>query len=405
MVLLYDLGIRMYALSIALASIFNPKAKEWILGRRGLLSRIENKVGTSDRETLWVHCASLGEFEMARPVMEGLKERDSSIRIVLTFFSPSGYRVRKDYSVADHVFYLPTDTESNARRFIKAIRPSTVIFVKYDLWLHYLQEAKRSGAHLIMIAAQFRPEQHYFRWYGTVGRTALKAFDRVFLIDEKSDRLLQTIKVSTGTVCGDPRYDRVMKVARTAGADLAMETFKADSKLVICGSTWKEDETLLAEAIRKFPKVKWVLAPHEAGETHLRQLESLLGNTVRYSRSGDNPETRVMLVDGVGFLSRLYRYADVAYVGGAFRTGLHNILEATAFGVPTIFGPDHSRFPDAGGMAAKNLAFSIRDQQELNDRLALLLCADRSDLRNRISEFMHSRTGASAAVLGYLKDR
>ena len=235
MMLLYNIGIRLYGLGVRVASFFNPKAKKWIEGRKGLLRRVEKEAGAYSGETLWVHCASLGEFEMARPIMEQLKKADANLRIVLTFFSPSGYEVRKNYEVADHVFYLPLDTPSNAKRFVNAIKPTKVIFVKYDLWLHHLSAAKDFGANLMLISAMFRASQPYFKFYGSVGRKALKLFERIFLVDAESEKLIHGIGIKNTTVCGDTRYDRVMEVAANAEGNEIIDSFKGNSKLIICG--------------------------------------------------------------------------------------------------------------------------------------------------------------------------
>ena len=400
MLLFYNIGIRLYGLGIRVASFFNPKAKKWVDGRKGLLERIEQETASFSRETLWVHCASLGEFEMARPIIERLKENDADLRVVLTFFSPSGYEVRKNYEAADHVFYLSLDTSSNAKRFVQAIRPGKVIFVKYDLWFHHLSAAKDFGAKLMLISASFRRGQVYFKNYGGIGRRALKLFDHIFLVDEESKVLLESIGITNTTVCGDTRYDRVMETAAKAENDQVVQTFKGNSKLVICGSTWEEDEKMLHEAIDELNHVKWVIAPHEVGEERISRLQKRLLGSVRYSRY-QNADASVLIVDSIGLLNKLYAYADVAYIGGGFRTGLHNIFEATAFGVPTVFGPDTSRFPDAGEMARKGLAFRISSQPELKSKFSELLSEDQSQLRSEIKDFMASRTGATKAILEY----
>ncbi|MDP6908534.1 MAG: glycosyltransferase N-terminal domain-containing protein [Flavobacteriales bacterium] len=405
MLLLYNISISFYRLGVYLASFINPKATKWIEGRKGLLCEIEQQTAGFDGETVWVHCASLGEFEMARPIIESVKARNPSTRIVVTFFSPSGYEVRKDYQLVDHVFYLPIDSKSNAESFIGAIKPTTVIFVKYDLWFHYLNEAKKAGAKLILISAQFRQKLHFFKLYGTIGRRTLRMFNRIFLVDEKSKKLLDSIAINDAVVCGDTRYDRVVEVAKASESVDVIERFKSHSKLVICGSTWAEDEALLVDCVKANQNVKWVIAPHEVGEENLKRMEKLFADTVRLSNFSNSSNAQVLLVDGVGYLSKLYRYADVAYVGGGFKTGLHNILEATAFGVPTIFGPCHSRFPDAGEMDENGLAFSIKNQEELGTRLSGLLSQDQTDLRNRILAFMEARTGATRTILQYLNVR
>lgn len=405
MLTFYNTGIRFYALGIRVAAFFNPKAKKWLDGRNGLLKKVEQETASFSGETLWVHCASLGEFEMARPIMEQLKAADSKLRIVLTFFSPSGYEVRKNYPVADHVFYLPLDTPSNAKRFVKAIKPSKVIFVKYDLWFHHLNEAKKFGAKLMLISATFRPSQQYFKFYGSVGRKALQLFDRIFLVDADSEKLIHSIGITNTTLCGDTRYDRVMEIAASAESNAIIEAFKGNSKLIICGSTWKEDEEVLIVSVKNLKDVKWVIAPHEVGGENIQRLQKQFPDSVRYSQTDPERNRRVnaqvLIIDSIGLLNKLYRYADVAYIGGGFRTGLHNVFEATAFGVPTVFGPDTSRFPDAAEMVQKGLAFRIQNQSELKVKLLELLSQDQSQLSSRIKDFMTSRTGATKAILEY----
>ena len=348
-------------------------------------------------------CQSLGEFEMARPIIEGLKQMDSKLRIILTFYSPSGYEVRKNYDMADHVFYLPLDTRANASRFVKAIKPNKTIFVKYDMWFHYLNVAKRFGSKLILISAQFRPSQPYFKFYGGVGRDALKLFDQIFLVDSGSEKLIQEIGIENTTVCGDTRYDRVMEIVNAAESFLEIERFKGEGKLVVCGSTWPEDERNLASLINKRRNTKWIIAPHEVGESNIMRLEKHFPDSVRLS-NGSFTEANVIIVDSVGQLNKLYRFADVAYVGGGFKSGLHNILEATAYGVPTVFGPNHSRFPDAGEMASKGLAFSVSNEADLQAKIINLLEMDQSQFHSKVLEFMNARTGATKAILEYTKE-
>lgn len=402
MLVLYNIGIRLYYFGVFISNFFNSKAKLWFEGRKNLLEKIEQEVGGFSGETIWVHCASLGEFEMARPIIEGIKKSSSDSRVILTFFSPSGYEIRKNYDLADHVFYLPLDTQSNASRFVKTIKPSKTIFVKYDLWYHHLNEAKKFGSKLMLISAQFRPDQPYFKVYGSVGRNALKLFDRIFLVDSKSEKLLHQIGAKSTTVCGDTRYDRVMENAGTKPIP-EFENYKGDGKLVVCGSTWPEDERLLPSLINEGSNTKWVIAPHEVGESNIKRLEKSFPGSARYS-SGNFRDSKVVIVDSIGLLSNLYKYADVAYVGGAFKTGLHNILEATAYSVPTIFGPDYSRFPDAGEMVDKGLAFTIASEAELHSKFSELLEGDQTQLQCNILAFMNSRTGATKTILEYTKE-
>ena len=401
MLVFYNIGIRLYHLGVLIASIFNPKAKLWIDGRNGLLQKIEQEVSDFSGETIWVHCASLGEFEMARPIMEGIKNSSSDSRIILTFFSPSGFEIRKKYALAEHVFYLPLDTASNAERFVRAIKPTKTIFVKYDLWFHHLNAAKKAGSELMLISAQFRENQSYFKFYGGVGRDALKLFDQTFLVDTNSEKLLHQIDIKKTTVCGDTRYDRVTEIASTSKSNKLIEAFKGESQLIVCGSTWQPDEEVIKMSLDSFTNVKWIIVPHEVGDANLKRIENLFLNTIRYSKLDSQSSSRIVIVDSIGILNTLYKYANVAYVGGAFKTGLHNILEATAYGVPTVFGPDYSQFADAGELVAANLAFSIKNEQELKKQMATLLNDDQKKLSSSILEFMKKRTGASEAILEY----
>ncbi len=403
MLLFYNIGIRLYGLAVRIASLSNSKAAKWVEGRRGLREKVEQETASFSGETLWVHCASLGEFEMARPIIEQLKVADTDLRIVLTFFSPSGYEVRKNYSVADHVFYLPLDTSANAKWFINAIQPTKVIFVKYDLWFHHLKAAKDFGAKMMLISATFRVSQQYFKFYGSTGREALKLFDRIFLVDENSEKLIHGIGINNTQICGDTRYDRVMEIAANAEQNEIVEAFKGGSKLIICGSTWKEDEEVLRESIQTQEAVKWVIAPHEVGEENIQRIQKLFPDSIRYSQYQVS-DARILIIDSIGLLNKLYRYADVAYIGGGFKTGLHNLFEATAFGVPTVFGPDTSRFPDAAEMAKKGLAFRIQNDSELKAKFCELLSKDQSQLRSDVKDFMTSRTGATKAILEYTKN-
>lgn len=396
---MYDLAIGLYHTALRMAAMWHPKARKWAAGRKGLVERIEREVGVFSGKTVWVHCASLGEFEMARPIMEGLKDSTAPTRIVLTFFSPSGYEVRKDYAGADHVFYLPIEGRMNAQRFIAAVRPDTAVFVKYDLWWHFLMAAKGHGTHLMLISAVFTPRQYSFKWYGGHGRRCLGLFDRIFTVDDSSVKQLRGIGIDHAESVGDTRYDRVMEVAADWSGFPSIDRFKGEGKLVVCGSTWPEDEAVIRGAMVRFPDVKWIIVPHEVGDANIRRMERLFPQAVRFSGYTDQ-QTDVLLVDSIGVLNRLYGHADVAYVGGGFGRVLHNILEATAFGIPVIFGPDHATFPDAGLMAERGLAFSIRDGEELSS--ALRECLDGKVDRHLILAFMRERTGAKVAVLDCL---
>jgi 3-deoxy-D-manno-octulosonic-acid transferase len=397
--LLYHLAITIYHTALRIAALWHPKAQLWVNGRKGLLDRIEREVRSHQGRTVWVNCASLGEFEMARPIMEEMKAGPNPPRIVLTFFSPSGYEIRKDYAGADHVFYLPLDREANAQRFMAAVQPDVAVFVKYDLWWHFLKAAKAHGAQLVLISAVFAQRQHFFKWYGGHGRRCLRLFDRIFTVDDDSVKLLREIGIDHAESVGDTRYDRVMEVAAHWSGFPSIERFKGESKLVVCGSTWVEDEVVIRKAMAQFPDVKWIMAPHEVGDANIKRMERMFPSAERFSGYTDQ-QTNMLIVDSIGVLNRLYGHGDVAYVGGGFGRVLHNILEATAYGIPVIFGPDHASFPDAGRMARQGLVFSIRDAEGLS--VALRRCLDAGVKQEEILGFMRQRTGAKEAVLRFL---
>lgn len=400
MLVLYNIAIRIYGLFVWFASNFNPKAKAWVSGRKNLFDKLRKELAGFEGETSWFHVSSLGEYEMAKPLIEELKKQHPTLRIVLTFFSPSGYEVRKENSVADFTFYLPLDTPKNAVQFVQIVNPIKVFFVKYDLWYNHLNAAKENGANLMLISAQFNALQSYFKWFGASQRRALQLFDNVFLVDEASKKLLSQIGVTHTTVCGDTRYDRVMQNASIAQENKFVEEFKGDKQLIICGSTWVEDEELLVQAISRLPDAKWLIAPHEVDWKNINRIKHLIPNAICFSNYRKS-KTNVLILDSVGLLNGFYKYADVAYVGGGFKTGLHNILEATAFGTPTIFGPDTSRFPDAEELHEKGLAFKVNNATELISRLQQLL-SDKSDFKHqKLIDLMQSRTGATEAILEY----
>lgn len=399
--MLYHFAISFYHNALRIAALWHPKARLWVNGRKGLLTKIEREVGRYQGTTIWVHCASLGEFEMARPIMEVLKTLPAPPRIVLTFFSPSGYEIRKNYEGADHVFYLPREGRADAQRFIAAVRPRQVIFVKYDLWWHFLRAAKESGAQLVLISAVFTPKQYFFKWYGIHGRRCLALFDRIFTVEAHSAAQLHSIGIYATQASGDTRYDRVMQVASSWAPIETIDLFKGNKKLVVCGSTWAEDEQLLSTMVSAFPEVKWIIAPHEVSEGNVSRLQRMFPEAVRHSQY-QRQETDVLVIDSIGLLNRLYGHADVAYVGGAFGRVLHNVLEATAYGIPVVFGPDMGRFLEAYYLVQKGWATSVSDGPQLLSALRSYMEGEYP--KETVLQFMHQRTGATNAVVSYLLD-
>lgn len=347
-------------------------------GRSKTFAILEEHINTNDH-IFWFHCASLGEYEQGLPIFKQLRKENPDHKIVLTFFSPSGYEIRKNTDVADMVVYLPLDTKANAKRFIQLVNPELTIFVKYDIWPNYLNELKKNNLRAILISATFRKEQSYFRFYGRMMRNALRTFEHIFVQNENSKNLLHTINLNNVTVAGDTRYDRVSDQLLQDNTLPFIEQFK-DGKLgVVIGSSWPEDESLFINYINRSESknIKFIIAPHNI-KSH--QIENFIGQlnkkTVLFSEKDNKnlPEFDVFIVDTIGILSKIYSYADIAYVGGAMgSTGLHNILEPAAFGVPVIIGKNYKKFPEAFQMIDNGGVISIKNQQELYQILDKLI--------------------------------
>jgi 3-deoxy-D-manno-octulosonic-acid transferase len=346
---LYNLGILIYVLATRLLSPFNSKARLWIRGRKNWESALKEKVNR-DNINIWIHCASLGEFEQGRPLIEAIKKAGPEYKIILTFFSPSGYEIRKNYSNADYVCYLPADTPANAARFVSLINPAAVIFVKYEFWNNYTSVLGKNGIPLFLISGIFRADQHFFKWYGSFFRKMLFRFRHVFVQDKQSMDLLIGIGIKNVSVAGDTRFDRVIQIAASAKSIPPIELFRGNEKLFLVGSSWRQDEEIIARYINAHPgSMKWIFAPHEIDKANIGRLEKLFTTSVvRFSEfTEQSKDARVLIIDNVGMLSSAYRYAFIAAVGGGFGKGIHNVLEAACWGIPVVFGPDHKKFREA----------------------------------------------------------
>lgn len=351
---MYELIIRLYSLGVAIASLFNPKARKMLKGGREAFGVLADKIDGCSRYA-WFHAASLGEFEQGRPIMERLRVEHPEMKILLTFFSPSGYEVRKDYKGADIVCYLPLDTYSNARRFVEAARPAVAFFIKYEFWWNYLRLLKRSGVPVYSVSSIFRPGQVFFRWYARPYARVLRCFTRFFVQNEESRRLLGSMGITDVDVTGDTRFDRVMQIKQAAMKLPLIDAFTYGAKVFVAGSSWPPDEEIFIRYFNAHPEWRLIIAPHVVSEDHLRQIERRLERpVVRYSHA--TPETVAgagcLVVDCFGLLSSIYGYATVAYVGGGFGVGIHNLLEAAVWGVPVIFGPNNARFQEAQELKA-----------------------------------------------------
>ncbi len=407
-VVLYWLAIRIYGLLIRIAALFNPKAKLFVKGRKDLLRDIRYSLFDEKRPRIWVHCASLGEFEQGRPLIEKLRVKYATHAIVLTFFSPSGYEVRKAYPGADYVFYLPLDSPYNAHHFIKTVQPSLALFVKYELWYFFLMRLSALNIPVILVSAIFRKSQPYFQWYGGLHRKMLQVFSHIFVQDTTSVQMLKDIGVKDVTVGGDTRFDRVAD-AVVHKYDMAdMSEFCKDSRIIIAGSTWKEDEVLLKQVFDKLPaKWKLVIVPHETDIAHMKEVMELHeGDAVLWSRFKiDYYDQRVLLIDSVGLLLRLYQYADVAYVGGGFnKSGIHNLLEAAVYGKPIFHGPVYHKFKEANDLL-KVGATVVADKPDTVLQQILLWEKDRISYNAACvaaRKYVLGNTGATHKIINYI---
>ena len=386
-----------------MASIWNPKARLWVDGRNHF------PVFNSDKKKIWFHCASLGEFEQGRPVLESLKEKFPQYEIVLSFFSPSGYEVRKNYPLADHVIYLPIDTPQNAKKLIQSINPALVIWVKYEYWFHYLSQLKSNHIPVILISGIFRKSQPFFKSYGGFWKKMLKCFNVVFVQDETSIQLLKSIDITNTAISGDTRFDRVYAIAAENKTLPEIAAFIKDDFTVVAGSTWEDDENLIAPFIRNNKSVKFIVAPHEISPSNLNRLKAKFDNAIFYSEWKNNMTStnQVLIIDNIGMLSALYKYASVAFIGGGFnKSGIHNTLEAAVYGKPVFFGPNYQKFAEAVALVEKGAAFSVKSSSEFNEGLTMLM-QDESKLleTGKLSgAFVKSKIGATAIIVNYVTE-
>ncbi len=401
---LYAVGIRLYQLFILLASPFNRKAARWIRGRKNWRALLAAQLKPHEQRA-WFHFASLGEFEQGRPVLEAFRRKNPAFRIVVTFFSPSGYEVRKDYPLADYVFYLPADTSGNARDFVAAISPEIVFFTKYEFWHYYFRELGRRNIPLYIVSAIFRKEQLFFKPYGRFYRSILRNVTHFFVQDTASATLLDSIGLHNYTLTGDTRFDRVLENLQAAKPLPLIENFAAEKPVFIAGSTWPEDEAILAPLINsKQYSFRWIIAAHEIGAAHLQQIESRLSvKHIRYSEAvtKGTQDAEVLIIDNIGMLLSLYAYARVAYIGGGFGKGIHNTLEAAASGIPIFFGPRYGKFREAKDLIALGGAKSIRHSDELREALdSLELHPERyAEIAAIINQYMKESQGATDTIL------
>lgn len=406
--LIYNGSVKSYHFLIRLASPVNPKAKLWIDGRKNVFEKLRSKLKGNKRELIWFHVASLGEFEQARPVIENLKKKEADLFILLSFFSPSGFEIRKEYPFADYVTYLPIDSKKNAEKFLNISNPSLIVFVKYEFWFHYLNEAKKREIPILLISALFRKDQIFFKSYGRFYKKILNCFSEIMVQDTASYDLLKKNNIKHASISGDTRFDRVTELASNPVLIPKIEEFKGSSKLLIAGSSWRREELIIKNSLNDLPSDwKILIAPHDISTNHIKELAQLfstdycLFSEYNFTHHCDK---KILILDNIGRLSSAYKHADIAFVGGAFGSGLHNILEPAAYGIPVIFGPKFSRFPEAAEMINAGAGFTVKNESEYVSLIKRFTNSEteRKESGKRSAEFVNSRQGASNKVLNII---
>ena len=402
--LFYRIFTGLYFLSIWVSSLFNAKAKLWVKGRRGIFKKIKTQLADKGDNRIWIHCASLGEFEQARPLIEKLKAQDTSFVIIVTFFSPSGYEVRKNYELADAIFYLPADNYINAHRFFKHVKPTKVYFVKYEFWYYFLSKAFNKNIPVYLVSGLFRENQVFFKWYGGFYKKLLKRFNHLFVQNQASADLLIKHGITKVTVSGDTRFDRVSDTAAKVHPMPSIADFKGKKKLLVLGSSWEPEEEIIEQFINEEnPDIKVIIAPHDISLKHIHQIQGRFKDAIVYSRLslGDVKEASVMIIDNIGLLSSIYQYADFAFVGGGFGSGLHNILEPAAFNMPIIFGHKTEKFPEAKTMIEIGAGFQVSTYTDFKQTMLSILNNQhiRQIAREACKNYVQRNVGATNKIL------
>lgn len=405
---MYNIVIYIYLIGVAIASCFNKKVKKMWAGERQAIKVLREKVDPNARY-IWFHAASLGEFEQGRPLMEYLRKTHPEYKILLTFFSPSGYEVRKNYEGADIICYLPLDTIRNARRFLRAIKPVMAFFIKYEFWYNYLHILQHRGVPTYSVSSIFRPDQIFFQWYGKGYGRVLKCFTHFFVQNIESKNLLAKLDIHDVEVVGDTRFDRVLQIKEASKQLPIVEKFTENtSKVFIAGSSWLPDEEIFLKYFNLHKDWKLIVAPHVIGEDHLAQIFELLKGrrVVRYTEATEEnvKDAEVLIIDCFGLLSSIYHYGTISYVGGGFGVGIHNVLEAAVWDIPVIFGPNNKRFQEAQGLIMTGGGFEINDYQSFRD-LMMRFETDEMFLqtsKKHAGEFVKGRAGATEKIMGSL---
>lgn len=408
---LYNVFIFSYGGIIRLFSLFNAKAKLWTNGRKNSFNILSQFKRQCEKPIVWIHCASLGEFEQGRPLIDRMRNEDPQLAVVITFFSPSGFEIRKNYSGADLVCYLPLDTPRNARRFVSILKPQMAIFVKYEYWFNYMKSLHKQSIPLYVVSAIFRPNQHFFKKSGFWFAKQLSLVSHFFVQNQTSCNLLKSIGYENFTLCGDTRFDRVFEICQNRKSFPLLEAFcnsNPDSKTWVLGSSWHPDELMFVSLIAQQKNIRLIIAPHEINEAHLMEIKALFSNQQVVFYTTASLETAatadIMIVDTMGMLSQIYQYAHIAYIGGGFGVGIHNILEAAVYGIPVIFGPRYQKFDEATSLIATGGAFSVNNSAELDNIAHTLMTHD--DEYRKVSEacsvFVTQNIGATNKIISHI---
>ena len=402
--ILYTLGIHFYALAIRLASITNKKAAQWVEGRKNWKTKLQNAGNLEG--CIWFHCASLGEFEQGRPLLEKLKSEYPQKPILLTFFSPSGYSVRKDYPVADYISYLPIDTPGNARKFMEIAKPDLVVFVKYEVWHNFFAEIARRKTPLLLISAIFRKDQIYFKPFGKWFRKSLINIHKIYTQNIESVDLLKSIGINHAALTGDTRFDRVIEIAENSRDIPELKAFSEGHITFVAGSTWPADEALLAKYASANPEVRWIIAPHEIHKDHINAILEKFPDAVKWSEKEKLNSQKTVIIDSIGLLSSLYKYGDIAYVGGGFGSGIHNTLEPAVYGIPVLFGPAFDKFKEARDLESIEAAKPVNNYEDLEKTLDTLISQEetRKKMGVNAGRYVSENAGATNKILDDIRD-
>ena len=405
--MIYNLGIHIYQLGIRLAGLFSDKPAKMVKGHREAYDLLKNKIDRNARY-IWFHAASLGEFEQGRPLIERIRKEYPQYKILQTFFSPSGYEVRKNYDGADIVCYLPMDTPGNAKKFVDLVNPSMVFFVKYEFWQNYLNALYNKGIPVYSVSSIFRPNQIFFRWYGKSYRQVLKTFEHLFVQNEESKKLLENIGVMNTTVVGDTRFDRVLDICAAAKQLPLVQKFKGNALTFVAGSSWGPDEDIFIRYFNAHPEMKLIIAPHVVNDSHMKEIMSKLQRPcIRYTQATEEnvQQADCLIIDCYGLLSSIYRYGEISYIGGGFGVGIHNVLEAAVYSIPVIFGPNNKKFREAQHLLANKGGFEINGYEDFEVLMDKFL-TDEAYLQasgQAAGDYVKNNSGAMEKIMDYVK--